>query len=50
MTDGTANMFSRFDTIPACDGHTDGQTDTDRLYYSTFSEPRSDMSMTLRPL
>jgi len=31
------NMFSRFDTIPACDGRTDGQTDVKPIAITCFS-------------
>jgi len=30
-------MFSRFDTIPACDGQTDGRTDVQPIAKTCFS-------------
>jgi len=30
-------MFSRFDTIPACDGRTDGRTDVQPISITCFS-------------
>ena len=30
-------MFSRFDTIPACDGQTDGRTDVKAIAITCFS-------------
>ena len=37
-------MFSRFDTVPACDGQTDGQTDVQPITKTCFSiaDPRND--------
>jgi len=32
-----SNMFSRFDTVPACDGQTDGRTDVQPISITCFS-------------